>query len=123
MARGTLLAESLQLGVAFEPNGMVVTQIVRRGPFDEMPRDQPPIWTFVEFTIDDCAAAEVAAMLASRLDPVGGWYCDFRTAIETFVAFPGRVFRYRRGDAVGRSEAAAYARSIGIPGSQIDWPE
>ncbi len=32
-----------------------------------------------------------------------------------------RFFRYPRGDRAGRAEAEAYARSLGVPDSQLDW--
>jgi hypothetical protein len=65
----------------------------------------------------------VADALAGVLDPAPGWYCDFRTKTETFVVRSGRVFRYRRRDNAGRERAVMFARSIGIPESQIDWPD
>ena len=52
----------------------------------------------------------------------GLWYVDFRSDTEVFVAFAGRVFRYARGDQVGRAEAQAHGRSAGVPNSQLDWP-
>ena len=41
---------------------------------------------------------------------------------ETFVVFPGRIFRYPRGDDVGRAEAETHGRQLAIPESQLDWP-
>ena len=61
--------------------------------------------------------------LSGALDERLGWYCDFRSATETYVVFSQRVFRYPRGDAPGREEAEAHARSVGVPESQLDWPE
>ena len=40
---------------------------------------------------------------------------DFRTPQEKFVVWSGRVFRYPRGDAQGRAEAAAYGRAVVFP--------
>ena len=37
--------------------------------------------------------------------------------------FADHVFRYPRGAAEGRAQAASYARTIGVPEAQIDWPE
>ena len=62
-------------------------------------------------------------MLRDSLDSSVGWYCDFRSEDETFVVFGGKVFRYPRGDPMGRAEAEDHARSIGVPEAQLDWPE
>jgi len=35
--------------------------------------------------------------------------------------FPGRIFRYPRGDEPGRAEAQAYGRQLAIPDPQLDW--
>ncbi|HET6774966.1 MAG TPA: hypothetical protein VFH36_16745 [Acidimicrobiales bacterium] len=121
MIRGTLIAESLRLNEPLEAVELFVQSVRRVGPLAELPVGQPAVWTFLEFTADEPLAEHLAEALAEVLGP--GWYCDFRTDTETFVVFAGRVFRYRRGEAPGRERAAAYARSIGIPESQIDWPE
>jgi len=84
---------------------------------------QPLTWTFLDFEAPDEDAPRLAAALSDSLDPILGWYCDFRTTDETFVVFGGRMFRYPRGDRTRRSEAEAYARSVGVPDPQIDWPE
>lgn len=65
----------------------------------------------------------LASALSDALDPRLGWYCDFRSDEETFVVFSGRIFQYRRGDRSGRFEAEAHARSVGVPETQIDWPD
>jgi len=50
-----------------------------------------------------------------------GWYADFRSDTETFVVFPGRVFRYHRGDAAARAATQTYGSQLGIPQPQLDW--
>jgi hypothetical protein len=50
-----------------------------------------------------------------------GWYVNFESPTESFVMFPGRIFRYPRGDAAGRAEAQAYGRQLAIPEPQLDW--
>jgi hypothetical protein len=80
-------------------------------------------WTFIEFEVDDQVVAALADSLSRSIDPSAGWYCDFRDDEETFVVFAGRVFRYSRGESEGRSEAESYARSVGVPAAQLDWPE
>jgi hypothetical protein len=120
---GTLIAESLRLNVALDAVPLDVVKVMRVGPLTGLAPGQPDVWTFVEFTVPDESAPVLADALAGALDPVLGWYCDFRTDTETFVVFAGRVFRYPRGDVLGRDAAATHARSIGVPPAQIDWPE
>ncbi|MFG3156682.1 hypothetical protein ACGF7W_32115 [Streptomyces sp. NPDC048219] len=40
-----------------------------------------------------------------------------------FVIFADKIFRYPRKQAEGRQQAQDYARSIGIPESQLDWQD
>ena len=123
MIRGTLIAESLRLNESLDRVPLAVSKITRVGPLENLRPDQPTVWTFVEFTADDGHASDLAQSLAQVLDAALGWYCDFRSDEETFVVFSQRVFRYRRGDPEGRAVAAEYARKVGVPDSQIDWPE
>ena len=83
---------------------------------------EPLVWTFIEFHVEVADIDRWIETLTAVLDE-RGWYCDFRSAEETFVVFAGQAFRYPRGDVAGRSEAADYARSIGVPDAQIDWTE
>jgi hypothetical protein len=122
MANGTLIAESLRLATPLRGVALQTTEIVRRS-FDDLPPQQPSVWTFVKFTLEDRLAPVLSMTIAAALDDVGGWYCDFHTERETFVVFPRRVFRYPRGEMAGRAKAEAHARGIGIPEAQIDWPE
>ena len=122
MLVGTLIAESLRIGAVLDDLDLTVRKIWRADVGD-VSAGQPLTWTFIEFEASDEHAATLADALSTALDPNGGWYCDFRTADETFVVFGGRVFHYPRGDRTARSDAEAYARSVGVPEAQIDWPE
>jgi hypothetical protein len=73
--------------------------------------------------MDEDRATHLANRLAEVLEAEGGWYCDFRTDDDEFVVFSGRVFRYQRGNLAACAHAAAYARKVGVPEAQIDWPE
>jgi hypothetical protein len=119
---GVLIAESLRTGARLEGVTLTVRRIVRVDDGDT-DAGQPLTWTFIEFEAPIDEAEELAAALSRALDKRLGWYCDFRSPTETFVVFAERVFRYRRGDKGGRSEAEAHARSMGVPESQLDWPE
>jgi len=83
---------------------------------------QPRTWTFIDFEADERDTDALTSALERALEQRGGWYCDLRTDAETFVVFAGRTFRYPRGDADGRAAAADYARSVGVPEAQLDWP-
>jgi hypothetical protein len=119
---GVLIAESLRTGARLEGVVLTVRRIARADDGDT-DAGQPLTWTFIEFEAPLEEADRLAAALSRSLDPRLGWYCDFRSPTETFVVFAERVFRYPRGDTVGRSAAETHARSVGVPESQLDWPE
>jgi hypothetical protein len=121
--RGTLIAESLRLDQPLDTASLRVESVRRVGPLEGVAADQPAVWTFLEFTAEDEHGTALARSLAGAIDPVGHWYCDFRSETDTFVVFAGEVFRYPRGDADGRALAAGHARALGVPEAQIDWPE
>jgi hypothetical protein len=123
VAAGSLIAESLRLNIPLEHMPLDVRKVTRIGPLDNVSHTQPKVWTFIEFSVADDRAPELAESLSHVLDDELGWYCDFRTEHETFVVFAGRIFRYPRSDPVGRATAAAHARAVGVPDAQIDWPE
>jgi len=52
----------------------------------------------------------------------GKWYAGYATATTKYVVFAGRIFRYQRGDQAARAQAIAYARTVGVPEAQLDWP-
>ena len=122
MANGILIGESVRVGASLEVVKLAVDKVYRLAVGDE-DSGQPRIWTFIEFEVPDGDVEPLATALSDVLDPTSGWYCDFRSAEHTFVVFAGRIFRYRRGNQVGRAEAEAHARSIGVPDAQLDWPE
>jgi hypothetical protein len=119
---GVLIAESLSktrpfLGVTLQ------VRKVTRSDVGDVSAGQPLTWTFIEFEVEEHAVTDLVGALCRSLDPAGGWYCDFRTTLETFVVFAGHFFRYPRGDGLGRAEAEAYGRSVGVPAAQLDWAE
>jgi hypothetical protein len=119
---GTLIAESIRVGAEF--GGVrLVTRKIRRAAQGDASVGQPEVWTFIEFEAEERDAEVLAGALAKVLDQRHGWYTDFRTPAETFVVYSGRVFRYPRGDSLGRAPAEDYGRSMGVPEDQLDWPE
>ena len=82
--------------------------------------DQPSVWTALSFEVDDAEADAIVAELSYALKSPG-WYIDAQLGDEMIVIFPDRIFRYQRSDQTGKAEAQAYAGTIGIPSSQIDW--
>lgn len=119
MIEGTLIAESLRVGTSLEGLALTVRKISRYRA-QGTTADQPGIWTVLEFEADEGGAGELAEALAGELDQPG-WYVDFRSPAESFVVFPGRIFRYPRGEEAGRAEAQAYGRQLAIPEEQLDW--
>lgn len=119
--RGTLLAESLELGAVIELP-LSVDRISRAASGDT-DAGQPLVWTALEFSLAAEHASRLAEDLGRSLEREGGWYCDFRSQSEVVVVFRDRIFRYQPGDRVAREEAERYAASMGVPASQIDWPD
>ncbi|MFF1817613.1 hypothetical protein ACFVWG_09980 [Kribbella sp. NPDC058245] len=119
MYRGTLILESLKVGSSLSGSPLVVRKLTRLEVANASP-DQPPVWSLLEFEVDDQQAAALAAELQEALDQPG-WYADFHNDHEIFVVFPQRIFRYSRGDQVARAEAQAHGRSLAIPEPQLDW--
>ena len=118
---GVLIAESLRVGSVLEGVTLTVTKASRTDVGD-VDAGQPRAWTFLDFEAADEDAERLASALETVLERSGGWYCDFRNDAETFVVFASRTFRYPRGDRSGRAPAVDYARSVGVPGAELDWP-
>ena len=119
MLEGALIAESLRDGTTLDGIRLVVRKITRHTP-GRTTADQPATWTIIDFEADEADADGIAQALAGVLDQPG-WYADFRSDTETFVVFPGRVFRYHRGDAAARAATQTYGSQLGIPQPQLDW--
>jgi hypothetical protein len=119
MITGTLIAESLRVGTNLENLALTVRKISRYRAQGTTP-DQPDIWTVLDFEADEAGARELAEAFAGSLGRPG-WYVDFHSPTVSFVVFPGRIFRYPRGDQAGRADAQAYGRRLAIPEPQLDW--
>jgi len=131
--RGRVIAESLRIGAKVKLAGVELTSVSRHDVSagtrpdgavraeDGAVAGQPHVWTFVDFAGSDDLAREVAETLSAALLVEGGWYADIDVGDDKIVIFADRVFRYRRGDSVGREEAAAYGRHVGVPEHQLDW--
>jgi hypothetical protein len=125
LATGVLIAESLRSGATLRGIPLRVSEIRRVAPADISAEQRasgvPTLWTLLRFEVADGDADRLARTLAESMHGFG-WYADFHTADESFVVFAGRVFRYARGDRRGRAAAESYARAIGVPEAQLDWP-
>jgi len=119
MPAGYVIAESIRPGSQLEGNAFTLTRIERYS-VDNATSDQPSAWTMIHFEFPEDRSESVANALADVLD-TPGWYTNFDTLDDKVVIFPGRVFRYPRGDEAAHAEAEAYAMSLGIPAPQLDW--
>lgn len=119
---GVLIAESLRVGSTLEDLSLRVTNVSRLDAGD-VEAGQPRAWTLIHFEAPVEESENLAATLSKTLQRQGGWYCDFRSPDEIVVVFADQVFRYPRGDRRQRREVESYARSVGVPDAQLDWPE
>lgn len=118
MVNGAVIMESLHPGVVFDDSQICLRRLSRLAVSDATPQ-QPDVWTLVEFS-SPLEPRVLASLFAAALAGPG-WYVNFDTDDQTFVVFPGRVFHYRHGDEKGRDEVMGYARTVGVPDSQLDW--
>ena len=119
MLEGTLIAESLRVGTTLADLNLIVRKISRYRAGGTTP-GQPDIWTALDFEADEGDAAGLAEVFAGVLDQPG-WYANFQSPAESSVVFPGKIFRYPRGDVAGRAAAQAHGRQLAIPEPQLDW--
>ena len=119
MLEGTLIAESLRVGTTLADLNLTVRKISRYRAGGTTP-DQPGIWTALDFESGESDARELAEAFAGVLDQPG-WYVNFQSPAESFVVFPGKIFRYPRGVAAGRAAAQAHGRRLAIPDPQLVW--
>jgi hypothetical protein len=117
---GTLIMESLRVGTVLPDLRLTVRRISRYRVGGTTP-DQPEIWATLDFVAEEAQAEEIAQAFSDALDRPG-WYVNFESPAENFVVFPGRIFRYPRGDAAGRAAAQEHGRRLAIPEPQLDWP-
>lgn len=137
MIRGRIIAESIHAGHDIQLPDMRLIRLGRHDvtkstlPTGDRSADgddhgvvagQPAIWTFVDFEAPDSLADDLAEALTGAIQAEFGWWADFTIGdSEHVIVFAGRSFRYQVADEAGRAEAVAYARSLGTPGSQLDW--
>ena len=122
MIRGYIIVEGMRVGACLDGLPLQLVKIERYEMQSTAPT-QPRVWTTVEFGFDQADAKRVAAALAALISAEGGWYTNFTIDEEVWVIFADRIIRYHRGDGKRRAEVEEYARSVGVPDSQLDWDE
>lgn len=80
--------------------------------------DQPLFWTAIQFSASD---ENFPDMLSKALLP--RWYVDMNDEATKIIVFKNRVFSYEPGDVQGKQTIIEYCQEVGVPESQIDWPE
>ncbi len=118
--RGGIICESLRPGTSLDVKGFRIRSWSRYEVSE--PEWAPRLWTLIEFEGPAEASHALADQLsAALLEP--GWYANWNTPDEATVVFPGKIFRYPRGDATGRAAAKEHGRRCGVPESQLDWDD
>ena len=119
MFSGAIIVESVRVGSSLEDVPLLVRKVTR---FEVAGAtvDQPAVWTILEFEVEDRYAEPLAENLQAVLERPG-WYADFHDEREVFVVFPGRAFRYPRGDQ--QASTHAHGRELSIPEPQLDWTD
>jgi hypothetical protein len=119
MLQGLILKESL------EDTGVLdLVHITRTETWQvsNATEHQPATWTALSFEADESQADSLAEQLSRSLK-AQGWYVNASTTTHVYVIFPGKVFKYGKGDTAQRETAKRYGQSLNIPESQLDWSE
>jgi hypothetical protein len=119
--RGVLIAESLRVGASLSGVTLRVDNVSRIPAPAGDPPGGPPTWTMISFEADGGDAHRLCELLAAALDTGHGWYASFSDDEKMFVVFAGRQFSYILGDLAAKATVEGYARSVGVPDSQLDW--
>jgi hypothetical protein len=83
---------------------------------------QPNVWTAFSFETEEKQSDAIADKLSKALK-AQGWYINASTETHVYVIFPGKIFKYPKGDIIAQGGAARYALSVGVPADQLDWDE
>ena len=89
------IVDSMRVGTRLGDLNIVVRGLYRFQPGGTT-ADQRRSWSVLECDVSDDDAPDLADAFASVLSQPG-WQVDFRSPAESFVVFPGRVFRYPKG--------------------------
>ncbi len=116
--KGILLKESLKDESVLEDLEVVKTETWN---VENAADYQPDVWTAVYFKGEADEADETAERLSGVLKP--RWYINFSVDNKVYLMFPGKVFKYEKGDKKEREKIKEYARSLNISESQLDWTE
>lgn len=115
MIKGTLIKESLSDDKILD---FVEIDKVELWKAENHTASQPKYWTAILFHAN---SEEFLDVLPNYL--ADGWYVDLSNHEEKIIVFKNKVVKYQIGEAAGKQEAIDYCRKIGVPESQIDWPE
>ena len=82
--------------------------------------DQSKVWSVAYFEVPE-SSADILATEFSKMIKAGTWFIDFENDKKKYVVFRNKIFTYTPDDTVGKGAVKMYARSIGIPESQLNW--
>ena len=81
---------------------------------------QAPTWSVVYIEVPEENMRELATVLSKAIRP-GAWFVDVNNTSTRYVIFKDKIFSYPLSDLTSEKEAKTYARSIGVPESQLGW--
>lgn len=115
--RGLLLKEGLKDESVLE---MLTITKTEKWDVKNAEGGQPKQWTAIYFEVDRKKIDETAVYLSKALKP-REWYLSMSAGDINFVVFPNKIFKYKKGDIVEKTNAVEYGKTIGIPESQLDF--
>lgn len=114
---GTIILESL---ISDSVLNFVEVKARETADLTDALADQPKQVTVITFEIGDDMASTVVEEISKNLKS-GHWYGDVAHEFDKYVIFPNKVFHFMPKETDKRQKAFEYAKSLGIPESQIDF--
>lgn len=117
--KGIIIEESLEDKSVLKKVKIVTTRVEKVTQEHQTPWLDK--WTLHTVEVDENKADEIAEEIGKALDSEHDWYADFKNDYWDFIIYKNKVFKIKRDNKKGYSQASGYGISLGIPEYQLSF--